>query len=415
LPKATRRPCGAAAQHLAFGAADLIVAACAARPQARLPWGDTANRPVLRIVSQAISLALDAQDEARAQVWMRWMLARNPEDNHGWRELLRRMLLREGDAAGALALLDAYPGDMPPSGHDRALALFLLGRRDEAAQVLRQAHADFPAFVAALLPQALDRPAGDRDGLLTIGDAEHAWEWRGEIRSAWAASGALDWLRTLKLPRRPRRAARPAPAAASAAQGRPRNEPERPSLTGAVAALRPFYGARLPWLLGWLAACAWAPGLVMPSLWIGDAIEQVQGDLDPQSVQSILDSMMALYNHLNEQRLHGRLGSTVPLPDTAVAAADDAGWVAFAAGFVQFCETHGRQAWRRAGLTLDVRKGPFAPLYRLAARWPAAPGGWRAGDAQGQPLLQLLGDEGPARELLAHALQPLWQQALQAR
>lgn len=404
-----------AAQALAFGAADMIVNACAAWPRAPLPWGDAANRPLLRIVSQAIALALDVQDRLRAAAWMQWMLARNPDDNHGWRELLRQELLREGEAGAALAVLDAYPADAPPSGHDRALALFLLGRHEEAERVLRQAHGEFPSFVAALLPEALDRPRGGDDGTVTIGGADQAWYWRGAVRSAWVESGALDWLRTLRLPRRPaRKGVSPEPAAPRAARGQ-RRKPTGAPVAEALAALRPAYGTRLPWLLGWVAGCAWAPRLVMPTLWVSDAIEQAEGELDAPSLNVILDAMMSLYNQLNAQRLQATPQSPVPLAQSGIAPQDDAAWTAFAAGFVQFAETHGRHGWRAAGIAVDSRKGPFAPLYQLAARSAAAPGGWRASDARGQPLLALHGDEPAASELLTHAMQPLWQAALQAR
>lgn len=190
----------AAALELAGAAADMVVAACARWPDAQIPWGNMANRPLLRIVAQAIDFALEAEAGQRAKIWMRWMLARNPEDKHGWREVLRMMLLREGDAQAALAVFDAYPQDAPPSAHERALALYMLGRREEAEAVLRAAHERFPAFVAGLLPQELERPAGMRRGMVTVGGADQAWEWRMSVRDVWESSGALEWLRELQLP-----------------------------------------------------------------------------------------------------------------------------------------------------------------------------------------------------------------------
>src|SRR5690606_32892118 len=143
----------------------------------------------LRIMSQAIALALDAGEQERAMEWMRWMLARNPSDNHGWREEVRVGLLQQGEAEGVLALLDAYPDDMPPSQHDRALALFLLQRGAEAEAVLRQAHDAHPAFVAALLPEALDRPADTGPGMRELGGAAAAWDWRSAVRDLWRDCG----------------------------------------------------------------------------------------------------------------------------------------------------------------------------------------------------------------------------------
>lgn len=75
-----------AAAQLSQAAADLVLAACEPWPQARVEWADPKNRPTLRLVAQAIDRALDRGDDAQAQRWMRWMLARNPQDEHGWRE-----------------------------------------------------------------------------------------------------------------------------------------------------------------------------------------------------------------------------------------------------------------------------------------------------------------------------------------
>ncbi len=80
-----------AAQDLGFAAAELVVGACEPWPDARLPWSDPKNRPTLRLVAQAIDLALRAQDHERALGWMQWMLARDPEDPHGWRAAVQAL------------------------------------------------------------------------------------------------------------------------------------------------------------------------------------------------------------------------------------------------------------------------------------------------------------------------------------
>jgi hypothetical protein len=344
------------------------------------------------------------------------MLARNPTDNHGWRDSLRRMLLRRGDAAGALVLLDAYPDDAPPAGHDRALALYLASRTQEAEAALREAHAAWPAFVAALLPEALDRPASEGEGLLAVGGALQAWHWRADLREVWVRSGALDWLRTLALPqepaaRRKKRAAarggmaRPKAAAASRTQATP---------SANLEVLRRHYGERLPWLLGFLVANAWAPRFVTPTAWVGTAIEHAAGTDSPAGMEALLAALMDQYNAFNEQRLAAALDAPVPLPEF-LPADDDAAWTVFAAGFLEAVEKHGVAPWRAAGASVTSANGPFRHLYQLAARAPVGPQGWRAADEAGQPLLVLAGDTPPARTLLAHALQPLWLLALAAR
>jgi hypothetical protein len=406
-----------AAADLAFGAAELVVAACERWPRAQLSWAVEENRPVLRIVAQAIALALSDHEETRAQGWMRWMLARNPQDNHGWREVLRTALLRQGDAQGALELLDAYPADAPPAGHDRALALFMLGHKEEAEAVLHAAHEEFPAFVAALLPATLDRPTDAQAGYVSVGGADQAWYWRSEVRPAWQAAGALEWLRSLNLPAGTRAKVPAKRGAAKSARGR-RKTPAPPALASGEDALPPLrrhYGRRLPWVLGWLAGAAWAPAGVMPTAWISPLLQQGQSHADMEGLQSILNALMLQYNRFNAQRLEAVGGEPVPLPAQALAAADDAGWAAFAAAFVEFAETHAKAAWRSAGFAPDPRRGAFAPLYQLAARAPATPSGWVPVTDAGTALLQLVDDPVPARELLARAIEPLWQATLARR
>jgi hypothetical protein len=86
-----------AARELAYAAAGLVVAASQRWPGAQIPWADTKNRPTLRLVAQAIDLALAAQDHERALAWMRWMLGRDADDAHGWRSVMDS--LRQPDAS----------------------------------------------------------------------------------------------------------------------------------------------------------------------------------------------------------------------------------------------------------------------------------------------------------------------------
>lgn len=170
----------------------------------RLLWMNTASRPALRVLAQAIHLARERRDNAQIEQLIRWSLQLNPHDNHGWRTVLAPALLLKGRAEEALALTQAYPDDMPPMAHLRALALFMLDRRDEAEAALRAAHADHPRLVQALLPPLLDAPPEDDGPGIEPGGERQAWEHRARMRPTWVRSGALDWLRGLNLEAPPR-------------------------------------------------------------------------------------------------------------------------------------------------------------------------------------------------------------------
>jgi hypothetical protein len=90
-----------AARELAFAAAALVIAAAEDWPGALIPWADAKNRPTLRLVAQAIDLALAAQDHERALAWMQWMLARDPDDTHGWRSAIASSRGQGGDPQAA--------------------------------------------------------------------------------------------------------------------------------------------------------------------------------------------------------------------------------------------------------------------------------------------------------------------------
>ncbi|MEP6970562.1 MAG: UPF0149 family protein, partial [Betaproteobacteria bacterium] len=411
------------AQALLSGARALAahaVAVCRAvvgDTPAQLVWAMLESRPFLRVIAQAIRLALEARDATSADAWMRWSLALNPHDNHGWREPVIAGALESGHPDEALAWLDRYPGDRPPADHQRALAQFMLGNIAAAEATLRAAHADAPAMVAALVPEVLDAPPmGDGPGM-AIGGAEHAYEYRGTMRRVWVRCGALAWLQGLHLPK-----SKPRPSAKAKATAK---KPGRPSGARSMApatmldAGTPLSAAQekrlrqwfpdMPRLRGYLTGIAWSPGMVMPNLWMTPLMEMLQAAQSNkskpptlQTMNTVLGDLMQLYNHSN-----GLVLTHDPdhLPDVFPTGEAVFPW---AAGFVQAAELCA-SLWRGAGFAVKSNQMPFKALFALAAQAPAHPDAWRATDAGGQPVLTgVSADPPPAEEVLTHALTQLW-------
>lgn len=160
-----------------------------------VPWVVAENRPALRLLSHAVSLALDTGAAAEVQRRLEWMLALNPNDNHGWRGYLANTYLRGGEAGQALALCERYPDDTQPEIlYGRALALFLLGRRDEADAALREATEKLPKVLQALRRARMRQPAFGPHGI-TFGGDDQAWLYRDEMREVWLQNGDVRrWL-----------------------------------------------------------------------------------------------------------------------------------------------------------------------------------------------------------------------------
>lgn len=183
-----------------------IVAAAA--PDARgpaIPWTDPRNRAGLRLVVRWIHLLVRQNRGAEARAWIERMLGWDTEDRHGLRGLLALELGRAGDHEAVLALDARFPEDfLLELSYGCALALYSLGRRDEAAAALARAIERNPHVPAML---AYERPARPKDSGfgVEIGSRAEAWYYGDAARDIWAACpGAIEWLKASR-----RKAARP--------------------------------------------------------------------------------------------------------------------------------------------------------------------------------------------------------------
>lgn len=159
-----------------------------------IPWVVMDNRPVLRLLSCAISDALDRDDEETALRGLRRILRLNPNDNHGWREWLVSLWLMRGAAAEALAVCDRYPHDWGGLEVDRALAQYLSGHIKKAEATLKAVYKKRKRMIDTLLDDKARKPREESaSGGVQYGGAMEAWLFRERARPYWERSGGLVW------------------------------------------------------------------------------------------------------------------------------------------------------------------------------------------------------------------------------
>ena len=162
-------------------------------PQARCEWGWLENRPALRLLAMRVHL----DHTPRADHSFEWLQALvnvlNPDDNQGLRDRLGAVLLRRGDAAGALALADRHPDDFVGMELVRTRALLALQRMPEAAVALAGAvktnrHV-VPLLRKARAPQAPDVAS------YGVGSEEQARIVVAEQHDLWRDKAVQAWLK----------------------------------------------------------------------------------------------------------------------------------------------------------------------------------------------------------------------------
>ncbi|MBI4203460.1 MAG: SEC-C domain-containing protein [Betaproteobacteria bacterium] len=163
-----------------------------------LPWGCLENRPALRMLAHLAFRAQYATDPAagnsRFVELAEWLIALNPNDNHGLREHLAGAYLARAEPGKALALAERYPDDFCGMTLNRILALYRLGRRGDALQTLHTAARDHAVAIKMLLAVDPKEPRASGYGI-TVGGKDEAWEYRTAHRALWERDGALEWLR----------------------------------------------------------------------------------------------------------------------------------------------------------------------------------------------------------------------------
>ena len=186
--------------------ADIVAKHWQPEREGTLPWAIDANRPALRLLATFIEEVIDGWEDERRENAIRLYLQLNPQDSHDFGGRLANRLLTVDRDAEALAFAEQFPTDgYAEIRYGEVLALYRLGRLDEAQTRLDQAIADLPVVPKYLLRDRLRRPRRNRHG--GVSDKERAWLYRHDMRAVWQGTeGALDWLSRNAPPRRRRRA-----------------------------------------------------------------------------------------------------------------------------------------------------------------------------------------------------------------
>ncbi|WP_251976438.1 tetratricopeptide repeat protein [Salinicola avicenniae] len=166
-------------------------------------WHDADNATLLR-TGLALVIGMERGAGPQARELAQRLLALDEEDSLGLRELVIDQLLREGRDDKVLSVSEQGPegADMLGVQMGRLLALYRLGRHDEALALLRDICAANP-YVVPVLCQDRPRPARLGVDMPEPGSRAEAWQYRQLMRDQWvAADGALAWLASQPTARR---------------------------------------------------------------------------------------------------------------------------------------------------------------------------------------------------------------------
>jgi tetratricopeptide (TPR) repeat protein len=175
---------------------NIIISSLESQSDAKLIWGFTQNRPVLRNLARLAMLYSRVDEEIETERLMQWLLDLNPEDNHGFRRYLMNCLLRKGENEKALALSDQYPNDdQIETRFGRVLALYRLGQTQDAKHALCEALDCLPKGLRQITHERVKKPKIDPIGVEYGGD-DQAWLYREEMRDVWKSTpGVITWMK----------------------------------------------------------------------------------------------------------------------------------------------------------------------------------------------------------------------------
>jgi len=162
----------------------------------RLDWGFLNNRPFLRCMHGYGCTLLERGEKEKALSIFEEMLALNPNDNQGVREIVVELYFSFHQPEKVLKICRLYPDDILPGLlYGRPLALFQSGKKEEATKYLEEAIKYRPLVAKELLKKKHPQPNILPDAVVCGGEDEAYLYWQRNKNFWNDTPGAIEWLR----------------------------------------------------------------------------------------------------------------------------------------------------------------------------------------------------------------------------
>lgn len=161
-----------------------------------LPWGFVDNRPFLRLLFKYAMLVEAIDGTQKAIPLYEELIALNPNDNQGVRDILATAYLKTNHLLDLLELDKKYPKDlMPGLSVGTILALYKLGRLDETRTRIKKSEKYFSHIFREILKITHPKPELMEDRVLVGGDDEAWFYWESQGTLWMSTRGAIEFLK----------------------------------------------------------------------------------------------------------------------------------------------------------------------------------------------------------------------------
>lgn len=155
------------------------------------------NRGLLRAYAHMVVYLAESGDEVSARSFADDYLLINPKDNQGVRQKAIELALKAGDNESALKLAnEALDSNAAYVMFGKALALFTLGKKDDATKALHHAVQSRPKVYRELIADKHRMPSKYNPSYVSFFSPEEAFNYNSLWSGLWRNTiGALAWLR----------------------------------------------------------------------------------------------------------------------------------------------------------------------------------------------------------------------------